>query len=681
MGHPERREVQPVRWPRQPALFRQFCIERRGRARRYLAEYRQSRRPLATLRQGPLGDASRIVVQPEDKRRLSRKYCVPPIAAAAASCAKLTFVTLNQALALINARKGNERTTKLHYLVCGFQPLHLVPLLQAHLLERLPDADVEVRTGLYGDFRGNLELAASSQATAAAVILEWSDLDPRLGLRAAGGWSDDAKADILASTPGRYADFEAAIEKLAARMPVAIAQPSLPLPPIGNTIRAQTSVFELELEQQLASFLLRIAKLPGVRVVQRFPFDARLDAKMELLAGFPYTLPFAGELARSLAEVLWQPTPKKGLITDLDDTLWAGIVGEVGIDGISWHQESHTQVHALYQQMLGHLAACGVLVAAASKNEIAIVEAALARQDLLVAADSIFPIHANWGQKSASIARILETWNIAPDAVVFVDDSPMELEEVQRAFPGVTGLQFFPKDPAKIWHLLGQLRDHFGKPVVLEEDKLRQASLRSSFQIRELAESAISPEFLTDLQGAVSFDWNPASSDKRPLELINKTNQFNLNGLRLGEGEWQRLIENENTIRAVVSYKDKFGPLGRIAVVVGSQTGATLHISHWVMSCRAFSRKIEHHTLHALFCVSNAEEIVFAFQSTERNQPLQEFFETAGIRPDPAEIYRLSRAAFLRYCGESPHLPHEVEQLTQPRPAPPVPESAPPLPD
>jgi len=578
-------------------------------------------------------------------------------------------VTLNQALAIINARKSRGET-KLHYLVCGFEPLHLVPLLRAHVLERLPDAGVEVRTGLYGNFRGNLELAASSPAIAAAVVLEWSDLDPRLGLRAAGGWSDGAKADILASTPDRFADFESAIAKLAARMPVALAPPCLPLPPIGHTVRAQSSVMELELRQQLASFLLRMAKLPGVRILQqRFQSDTQLDARMELLAGFPYTLPFASDLARSLAEVLWQPTPKKGLITDFDDTLWAGIVGEVGIDGISWHQENHTQVHGLYQQMLGHLAGCGVLVAAASKNEMALVEGALARKDMLIAPDALFPVYANWGPKSASVARILEAWNIAPDAVVFVDDSPMELYEVGRAFPGITCLQFYGKDPGKIWDLLGQLRDLFGKTVVLQEDRLRQTSLRAS--------SRAAPEFLSELRGEVSFEWGAGSSDKRPLELINKTNQFNLNGLRLGEGEWQRLIENAETIYGVVSYKDKFGPLGRIAVVAGARIAGRIRVSHWVMSCRAFSRKIEHHTLNALFCVSNAEEIEFAFHSTERNQPLREFFAAAGICPDATGTYKISRTAFLASCGT---LPHEAA-LTRLRPSPPVPESAPPAQD
>ena len=81
-------------------------------------------------------------------------------------------------------------------------------------------------------------------------------------------------------------------------------------------------------------------------------------------------------LGRSIVSVLYPRAPMKGLITDLDDTLWAGIVGEVGPDSVTWHQESHTQQHGLYQQMLGHLADCGVLIGVSSKNEMAVAQAA-----------------------------------------------------------------------------------------------------------------------------------------------------------------------------------------------------------------------------------------------------------------------------------------------------------------
>jgi FkbH-like protein len=565
-------------------------------------------------------------------------------------------MTLNQALTIINSRRERAEC-EIYYLVCGFEPLHLVTLLRAHLLERRADLkNVEVRHGVYGDLRGNIEAAAGSAAIASAMVLEWGDIDPRLGLRSSGGWSGEAKADILESCPQRYTHLETAIEKLAARMPVAVAAPSLPLPPIGNTIRAQSSVFELDLEQQLAAFLLRLARLPGVRVLQRQRAESSsLDARTELLAGFPYTVPFADALANSFVNVLCQPAPKKGLITDLDDTLWSGIVGETGAAGVSWSQEHHTQAHGLYQQMLGHLAGCGVLVAACSKNETSTVVEALARKDFFFNPESLFPIHANWGPKSASISRILKTWNIAADAVVFVDDNPMELEEVQVSHPGITCLQFPKKDATAVWNLLGGLRDLFGKPLLMEEDRLRQASIRASAQIQEMTGDAAAPEFLSTLQGRVTLDWSADPGDKRALELINKTNQFNLNGLRIEEGEWRRRLENEDTVLAVASYEDKFGPLGKVAVLLGAQHAGKVKVSHWVMSCRAFSRKLEHHTLEGLFQVSNADEIEFAFAATDRNQPLQEFLRSLGILADGEGSHRISRGGFRERCGVLPH--------------------------
>lgn len=526
--------------------------------------------------------------------------------------------------------------------------------MRAYLLEALPGENVELLHGAYGDLRGNLELAAQSPAIAAAVVIEWSDLDPRLGLRASGGWSVSAKTDILSSVGTSITLLEAALAKLGNRMPVAVTGPSLPLPPIGNTIEAQSSLFELELQQQVAAFLARVARLAGMRVAKCVSAEPRLDARMELMAGFPYKVSFASDLARTLAEVLWQAQPQKGLITDLDDTLWAGIVGEVGVEGVSWHQDSHSQMHGLYQQMLGNLAGSGVLLGVCSKNEQSTAETALAREDLLLDAKSLYPVIANWGPKSASVARILEVWNIAADSVVFVDDSPMELEEVKRAFPAMTCLLFTGKDPDKALRLFAELRNRFGKPLVVEEDLLRQASIRSSAELRELGDTSSMPEFLSTLAGEVSLDWRRDTSG-RALELINKTNQFNLNGKRIGEGEWQGYMADEASISAVVSYQDKFGSLGRVAVLLGSNEGGKLRISHWVMSCRAFSRKIEHHTIEGLFERLGADRIEFDLEPTARNQPLVDALSAMGATPSASGGHELLQTMFLGRCGILPH--------------------------
>jgi FkbH-like protein len=577
-------------------------------------------------------------------------------------------MTLNQALQIIKSSPGTG-AKRPHFLVCGFEPLHLKTLLHAHLLENLPDFDPELSVGLYGDLPGNLALAAASSAVATAVVLEWSDIDPRMGLRSAGGWSGEVKADILSGLPARYARLVALVQLVGAKMPVALAPPSLPLPPFGNTVNAQASVLELELEAGLSAFLVQVARLPGVRVLsphliaKRVPSDAILDPRAEFIAGFPYTVACADALADALSALLWQVPPKKGLITDLDDTLWAGIVGETGPGGVSWHQESYSQVHGLYQQMLGHLASCGVLLGVASKNDIAMAEAALGRSDLLLNSASLFPVCANWGPKSASVATILQTWNIAADSVVFVDDSPLELEEVRQAFPGITCVHFPRKEPVKVWNLLNQLRDLFGKPVLTEEDALRQASIRAGALLQEaVGDGRASPDFLSGLDGLVTFQWNTDPADKRPLELLNKTNQFNLNGLRISEGEWQQMLSSQDRITAVISYQDKFGPLGKVAVVTGSAGATTFCVSHWVMSCRAFSRMLEHHTLDALFRYSGAEWIEFDYRITDRNSPIQQFLANAGIAADHSGLFRVARKQIGDLCSS---LPHTVTEITK----------------
>jgi FkbH-like protein len=239
--------------------------------------------------------------------------------------------------------------------------------------------------------------------------------------------------------------------------------------------------------------------------------------------------------------------------------------------------------------------------------------------------------------------------------VVFVDDNPLELDEIKLAHPGITCLRFFPKDPAKVWELLGTLRDLFGKPAVLEEDRLRGASIRATSQFRQAGEHTGSIEFLQGLQGVVTIDCRNDPADMRALELINKTNQFNLNGLRVSEGEWKRYLESPGSLSITVSYQDKFGPLGKIAVVLGQQVEKRVIVSHWVMSCRAFSRQIEHHTLRALFQHSNADEIQLAFQPTPRNQPLQEFVRLMGVHSNGSGNPLLTLSGLQPQIGRLPH--------------------------
>jgi FkbH-like protein len=216
---------------------------------------------------------------------------------------------------------------------------------------------------------------------------------------------------------------------------------------------------------------------------------------------------------------------------------------------------------------------------------------------------------------------------VGPDSVVFIDDSALDLAEVKAAYPDIECLLFPRDDDKAVVELLYQLRDMFGKMAITEEDIIRRDSLRAYQEtVGATPVEGYTPErFLREAQGKLSLTFVKDPPDPRALELINKTNQFNLNGKRHTEVSWQEYLSNPSVFIAIASYEDKYGPLGKIAVLTGRTEGDCLTIDHWVMSCRAFSRRIEHGCLLRVFQKFAAEGAIFDFLKTSRNQPIQDF--------------------------------------------------------
>ncbi len=318
-------------------------------------------------------------------------------------------------------------------------------------------------------------------------------------------------------------------------------------------------------------------------------------------------------------EALFPPQPKKALITDLDETLWSGVLGDDGPAAVTWDLDHKTQFFALYQQLLNFLADSGTLVGVASKNDLTLVKQVFERSDLVVKPDNLFPIEAHWEAKSLSVARTLETWNIAADSVVFVDDNELELEQLKRAFPGLDCV-LFSRDDAQF---LRDLRDRFGKRDIRQEDVLRSRSLLQGEVIREAASLNTLDSLLEGAEANVTLNWTKEPLDARALELVNKTNQFSLNGARFTEAEWRQLVDQPDVKLLVVEYEDRFGKLGKIAVIAGRDQVEAFSIEAWVMSCRAFSRRIEYQILDCLF--ERWNQVLLRFERTERNGPFEAF--------------------------------------------------------
>jgi FkbH-like protein len=141
---------------------------------------------------------------------------------------------------------------------------------------------------------------------------------------------------------------------------------------------------------------------------------------------------------------------------------------------------------------------------------------------------------------------------------------------------------------------------------------------------------------------------------------VNKTNQFNLNGRRFTETQWRALLDRPGAFLLRVAYEDRFGPLGKIAIVAGRHAGDTVHVDAWVMSCRAFSRRIEYQCLRRVFERFDATAIVFDYAKTDRNGPLQDVFAALlGTSPPGAGLHLL-RKDFEAAC---PPLHHETREV------------------
>ena len=533
--------------------------------------------------------------------------------------------------------------------------------MAAHFAQALPARRIVVSHGRFGDLIHNIQVAADQHAQNVLVALEWFDVDPRFSVRSLGGWAESRN---IVESAGLALQRIKRTLSLLDNARIVISLPTLPLPPLFPARSSLLCASETRLRKLISDFAEWAAAETRRHVVnpdalaELSPIAHRWDAKLDLAAGFPYTLQHADALAQLCTAAFLPATRRKGIITDLDDTLWKGIVGDDGPENVSWSLEHKSQVHGLYQQTLAALAETGVLIAAASKNDPAVTKIALERKDLILPGKSIFPVDVHWGAKSESVVRIFRAWNVGASDVVFVDDSPLEIAEVQMAFPELE-CRLFPKDdPAAVVALLRWLRDEFARESANQEDRLRRKSLEQNLVFATEARRTDAEAFLQSLQATVTIQ-QTGRTTSRALELVNKTNQFTVNGARYTLDQWQACGERPDDFVLTVAYQDRFGPLGTIAVMAGRVCEQGVHLEDWAISCRAFSRRIEYRCLAFLFGYFKKESVRIAFRYTPRNGHTQDllrsFFES--LPADGGTTLVLTRVMFEKGC---PKLYHQV---------------------
>jgi FkbH-like protein len=322
---------------------------------------------------------------------------------------------------------------------------------------------------------------------------------------------------------------------------------------------------------------------------------------------------------------------KKCLVLDLDNTLWGGVVGEDGIDGIQLGDSGAAQRYKDFQCKIKDMQRIGVMLAVVSKNNWADAIEVFEKHPHMVLKQSDFvAMKIEWRSKAQCIAEIADSLNIGLDSFVFVDDSAVERESVRSALPDVV-IPEFPEDTSLLSDFIGEIaRDHFMIRKTTEEDLKKTRLYREESQRAASAKFAGSLEdFLHSLQTEIRI-WRATDKDTaRAAQLTQKTNQFNFTTRRYSEEQMKQLIASPEHFVFIASVSDRFGDSGKTLLsVIKAIDQHQAQLDTFLMSCRVMGRHIEDQVfdhicndLHRL----GYRRMIVELVRTKKNAPTLEF--------------------------------------------------------
>jgi FkbH-like protein len=335
----------------------------------------------------------------------------------------------------------------------------------------------------------------------------------------------------------------------------------------------------------------------------------------------------AADMAAALRAL--STAPRKLLVLDLDDTLWGGLVGEVGWQGLELGGHSPLgESFQAFQMALKALTRRGVVLAIVSKNTEAIaLEAIDSHAEMRLRRDDFAGWRINWQDKAANIADLVQELNLGLDAVVFIDDSPAERARVREALPDVI-VPEWPEDKMQYVACLGALTC-FDTPTLTAEDASR-AGMYAAERKRRDSRQEVSDlgEWLESLGIKIHAEPLGGNNLKRAAQLLNKTNQFNLSARRMKEAALQKwAVAPENQV-IVFTVADRFSAYGLTGIVSLELKGGDAHIVDLILSCRVFGRGVER-TMLAIAVgwtrERGAGHLRARYQPSARNEPTRAF--------------------------------------------------------
>jgi len=520
----------------------------------------------------------------------------------------------------------------------------LEPILPVLSVEAgLANYVLDLQMGGYGSYVDELLNPASAlaqfQPELIFIILDWEELAGRLEELCADGIGAEVEKEIEESA----ARMEQLLRNYRASSSARILLQGLVVPDSTSLGDVGDANLPHSLTNAVQQLNRRLSAVCGTisdcvffdvdRIAARYGRARWQDARMFLASRLPVAAEWFTDYSRGLVRcfsTLFRAS-RKVLCTDLDNTLWGGILGEDGPEGIATGSAFPGNCYLEYQRYLQRLSARGILLAIASKNNEADVREAfnIRTADLALTLDNFVAYRINWNEKSDSIREIARELSVGLDSIVFVDDNPVECEAIRQQLPEVAVVEASILEP---WNLVTALaqQPYFDAAVVTEDDVNRVQEYKAQAQRTELADrTGNRDEFLASLEIVCTFQSALRAPLARAVQLLAKTNQFNLTTRRHSAAEVEQFASEAGGQAVVVRVRDRFGDAGVVGLALARTQGDLCRIDSFLLSCRVIGRGIET-ALLAYLCEQavrdGAKRIVGEFIATKKNALCAEFY-------------------------------------------------------
>ena len=373
-------------------------------------------------------------------------------------------------------------------------------------------------------------------------------------------------------------------------------------------------------------------------IFKYYPVEDYYDADGDKLGHISYTVPFYEALGTMITRKLnaYERSPYKVVVLDCDQTIWKGICGEVGAEGIEI-DEARKELHLFMQ----NLRDAGFLLCLCSKNnEEDVLEVFENRKDMPLAKEDIVSWKINWQPKSKNIRELSEELNLGLDSFVFIDDNPVECAEMRANNPEVLTLQL-PQDDEEIPQFLKHTWA-FDLLNVTGEDKKRTLRYKQNIKRRKFQKSATTlNDFLEGLELNIQLLEPKKEYIPRMSQLTLRTNQFNFTTIRRNQAEIQQVLDAGELESLICEVSDRFGNYGQVGLILFKEKVNSLSVDTFLLSCRVLGRGVEYFLVSELGKIAHngdIENVEITFLNTKKNKPAFNFInDIAGDYKTPIE--------------------------------------------